>query len=239
MQGYLTCLAPARDMRMRQAVQCVCALRLVIVFGSFGFTLLEQEWSIWKALFFTLITVTTVGYGDEGLSERGEVFAAVLLLVGIATVTYCFRNVVSFVADYRFAWRRRMMKRIKALKDHFVVCGFGKIGQSVCQKLAEANVPFIVVDSDQARYEEALELQYLAVRGNAHCDQLLQSINTTKAKGLVCATSKDAENVFITISVKEMNPDIYIASRAGYSSDVGKIQRAGAVACDLPVQDGG
>ena len=132
----------------RGATRALLALLGVVLFGSWGFMWVEG-WDFWQALFFTLITVTTVGYSDYGLSPAGERVAVVLLLGGIAVATYAFGQLVQAVVHYRETRRRAMNNKIMKMSGHWIICGLGRIGRAVCIHLAQRNVSFVVIDRDK------------------------------------------------------------------------------------------
>ena len=134
----------------RRLVRAVLALVLVLSFGTAGFVLIEG-WEPWKALYFTLITITTVGYGDEGVSEVGKRFTTILLLGGIATATYAFGQIVQAAVNYQLAWRRRMHQAIEKLNGHYIICGLGSVGRAVCDRLSAEGKPFVVIEADEER----------------------------------------------------------------------------------------
>ena len=210
------------------ALRCACALSLVIAVGTLGFMLIEEHWGLWKSLFFTLITITTVGYSDQNLSSRGEIFAAMLLLFGIGTATYSLTSFVQLAISYQSAWKKKMQKNIEQLQDHFLVCGFGRMAEAVCEELRTSEVPFVAIENDQQRFNEAVERGYLAVFGSSSDDQILEQAGVRRARGVICATGSDAENVFITLCVREMNLEAFIASRASTESAARRMKRAGA-----------
>jgi voltage-gated potassium channel len=124
-------ILPFLDEELLGALRCMLALLIVTAIGRAGFMLIERDWSLWKALFFTLITITTVGYGDQGLSSNGEVFAAMMILLGIGTATYSLSSLVQIAVTYQASWKRRMQRHISRLEDHFIISGYGRIGQTV------------------------------------------------------------------------------------------------------------
>ena len=213
---------------LRHVLRCLGALGTVVVFGTTGFMLIESDWGVWKSLFFTLITITTVGYGDQGLSPSGEVFAALLLFFGIGTATYSLTALVQAAVRYHGQEKKRMQDKIDRLTDHFVICGFGRIGRTVCEQLADANTPFLVVDSDSEVVENAIGRRYLALTGNSTDEEVLSAAGVERARGVVCAINSDAENVFVTLCVREMNKNVFIASRAGTEAAARRMERAGA-----------
>lgn len=226
-------IAPRRRCRIDNehvlhTLRCLVALLFVITFGTLGFMLVERDWGVWKSLFFTLITITTVGYGDEGLSSRGEVFAAFLLFFGIGTATYSLTSIVQIAVSYHTARKKRMQDKIDRLSDHFVICGFGRIGQTVCEHFAAAGLPFVVIDSDDHTIEDAVERGYLALDGNSTDDEALLAAGIARARGVICAVNSDAENIFVTLCAREMNKDAFIACRASTETAARRMERAGA-----------
>lgn len=210
----------------------------VIAFGTIGFTWIEG-WGVWQSLFFTMITITTVGYGSEGLSKSGELFTAVLLIGGIATTTYAFSVIVESAADRKLAWRRKMQNRINALSRHYIVCGHGRIGRAISARLLEADYPFVVVDSDPRRVEMARDHGMLTVEGDATEDATLIQAGVDRASGLVSVVKSDARNIVITLSARELSPDLRIITRAENTHSTHKIRRAGAEEVVCPYQAGG
>lgn len=222
--------------RLRRAI---LALAFVLVGGTCGFMLIEPNWGFWRSFYFTLITVTTVGFSDEGLSETGRRFTTLLLVAGIATATYAFGQIVQAAVTYQLAWRRRMQNQIDKLSNHFVVCGVGQVGRAVCKQLAADDIPFVVIEQDAERFEQARAAGLLCVQGSATEDLVLQRAGIERARGIVCAVDSDSENIVITLSARELNPDIVIVSRADDESAVQKIKRAGATHVVSPALRGG
>ena len=212
----------------KEALVCVFGLLLIVTCGTLGFKLIEDDWTIWRALFFTLVTITTVGYGDEGISPGGEIFAAVLLIVGIATATYCLSSLVRYTLACQLDWGKRMQKKIDGLSGHFVICGFGRMGQTVCEELAAAGFTVVVIEDDSDHFDDAVSSGFLAIHGDCSDDELLERASVRNAQGVVCVASSDPENVFVTLSVRETNPTAFIACRAGSESAASKMKRAGA-----------
>ncbi len=217
------------------------ALIGVIAFGTFGLMIVEPDpvWDFWHSLYFTLITITTVGYSDEGLSPTGKGFTLVLLGLGIATATYAFTQLMQAVVGYQLNWRRRMQKEIDQLRNHLIVCGIGRVGRTVCERLATASLPFVVVENNRENVERARRLGYLTVHGSASDDEMLLLAGIERARGIVCAVDSDSENIVTTLSARELNPDILIISRADRERSVHKIRRAGASYVIAPSLKGG
>ena len=226
---------------LRAAARCILILLTVVAFGTLGFWYIEHDnhWDLWKSLFFTLITITTVGYGDQGLSPAGEKFAAILLLFGIGTATYSITSLVQLAVTYQSTRKQKMQNRIDRLTNHLIICGFGRIGRTVAKELENAHVPFVVVDCQPSIVEEALDHNFLAIQGNCTDDEVLQQAGMGRAKGIICATSSDAENVFVALCAYELNPGAFIACRAGTDSAARQMERAGATLVVSPYTTAG
>ena len=224
----------AKGSHGRAALGCIGAIVIVVVSGTLGFWLLEPEWGIWRSLYFTLITVTTVGYGDEGISPHGEGFAAILLIVGIATFTYSLTTLVQIATNQEAIRKRKMQKQIDQTKDHVLVCGYGRMGQSVCNELDHDGISCVVIDQDSEKCRQAAEEGRLVLHGSASDDDLLLRAGIERARSIVCAVNCDAENIFITITARELGKNIFIASRAEVESTARKLERGGASLVVLP-----
>ncbi len=222
--------------RLRHALLAVAT---VVAVGIIGFMIIEPTWGFWKSLYFTLITITTVGYSDYDLRPEGQGFAVLLLVVGIATATYAFGQVVQTAVTYQFAWRRRMQKTIDGLTDHFIVCGLGRVGSTVFERLAAEGVPAVAIETDSTRVQWARACGYAVIEACATEDDTLLQAGIERARGVVCAVNSDSENIVITLSANELNPDAVIISRADDENAVRKLQRAGATHVVSPARRGG
>ncbi|MEO1236288.1 MAG: potassium channel protein [Planctomycetota bacterium] len=231
-------LAAHRRQR-RNVKHAVLAMLVVIAVGTAGFTFLEENWTAWDALFFTLITITTVGYGDYGLDMKGEMFALFLLLTGIAVTTYAFGQVVQLAVSQRSAWRRRMLSTIAQLQDHYIVCGVGRVGRAVCERFEESGIPLVVVDKDPERCQWARDHGHLTLEADATDDDTLIAAGIKRSKGLVAAAPYDNDNLVITLTARGLNPDTLIVCRAGDPEAVTKFKRAGADRVVAPETSGG
>jgi len=147
--------------------------------------------------------------------------------------------VVQAAVGYQAAWRRRMQKNINRLDDHFIVCGIGRVGRTVCRRLTEASIPFVVVEKDDGQFESARSCGFLAIHGVASEDAVLLRAGIERARGVVCAVDSDSENIVITLSARELNPKTVIVSRADAEDIVPKIKRAGASHVVSPSLRGG
>ncbi|MCA8981857.1 MAG: potassium channel protein [Planctomycetes bacterium] len=222
----------------RRLVRALTALFGILSIGVCGLMWIEG-WDFWRAFFFTLITVTTVGYGDEGISDAGERFAILLLVGGIGTASYTFALVVQTMVANQFAWKRRMHSRINKLDEHVIVCGFGRMGRTICEELVVTGKAFVVIEVDVAAATRALELGYAVVQGCATEDEVLKEAGIERATHMVCATDRESENIVATLSARQLRSDITIIARAERPEEIRKLRLAGATRTVAPFHLGG
>lgn len=208
-----------------RAIAILCG---VIVCGTIGFYVIESDWTLWRSFYLTLITITTVGYGDEGMSEGSEVFAAVLLISGLGTATWALSTVVQFAVVRQFDWSRKMRKRVRLMQDHIIICGFGRIGQTLCEELMEAGIPFVIVDKSTEAVAEAVARKFVTLQGDTTEEAMLIEAGLDRARGLVSCVNSDAENIMITLTARDLNPALFIATRANSEASVPRLKRAGS-----------
>jgi voltage-gated potassium channel len=220
----------------------VVMLALVVLGGTTGYVVIEG-WSVWDALYMTVISVTTAGYREvHPLSRAGELFTMVVLTIGVATVLYTFSFLMAHVVegDLQQRWLgRRRARMLDELQDHFIICGFGRIGRIIAGEFARQQVPFVIIERDVARVAEALETGYLAVEADASSEQVLNRVRIAEARGLIAAVGTDAENVYAVLTARLMRPDLFIVGRAETDDAKSKLVRAGADRVISPYQIGG
>lgn len=206
-------------------------LLLVTTGGTVGYVVVEG-WSWWDAFYMTIITVTTVGYREvHTLSRAGEAFTALLLIGGVGTAFYAFTLAATIVVEGGLAVRfrrHRINRMIDELNGHFILCGFGRIGSVIADEFLQQAIPFVVVERDGARVEEALERGILVVEADAAREETLKRLHIERARGLVAAVGTDAENVYTILTARVLAPGLFIVGRAETEDAERKIRRAGA-----------
>jgi voltage-gated potassium channel len=209
----------------------VVLLVLVLTFGTAGYVVIEG-WNTFDALYMTITTVTTVGYGEiHPLSRAGRVFNIGVVIFGVATVLYTFSFLMARLVegDLHERWVRRRLKRmLDELDNHFIVCGYGRMGHIIAQEFARQSVPFVLVERDPDRMHEAIEAGFLAVEAEARSEQVLKRIGIERARVFIAAVSTDAENVYAVLTARLLRPDLFIIGRAETDDAKGKLIRAGA-----------
>lgn len=205
-------------------------LALIVLVGTIGFTLIEG-WPLFEAFYSTVLVVSTLGFSDQRPAEAGGRLLTVALIGGgVGTLYYLVGALAQSVIENQLDWgrRRAMEQHVARLKDHFIVCGFGRVGQQTCRQLAQENCAFVVLDTDEQRIRRIEEAGYLYVRGDASDDAVLRHAGIERARGLLTAVQSDAGNVYITLSARALNPKLFIVARAATTEAEHKLTIAGA-----------
>ena len=217
--------------RQQQLRWVVVILLAVAVMGVVGYMTIEG-WSLPDALYMTVITLSTVGYGEtHTLSPAGRAFTMFLIVVGVGGMLYSLTAMMQYVVEGQFGgavWRRRMKRKIEALNNHFILCGYGRVGRQIAAEFHREGVPFVVIDINQDSLEHCGDEGHLYVPGDATTDEVLIEAGIERAKGLVTAIDNDTHNVYVTLSARNMRPDLLIVARANKEDSESKLRRAGA-----------
>ena len=213
-------------------------LRLALLLGAFilsggtaGYMGIEH-YTFLEALFMTVITLGSVGYGEvKPLDTAGTVFTIVLILFGLGTAAWLFTTIIeTFVSEQTLLIlsRKRMTRTVNALKNHYIVCGYGRIGQQIALGYTNDKVPYVVVEQEPSRVEMLREADVPHVEGDAADDEVLKQAGVDRAAALIAVTPTDAVNTFIVLSARGLRPDLYIVARADTLQNEAKLLRAGA-----------
>ncbi|WP_373541851.1 TrkA family potassium uptake protein [Chamaesiphon sp.] len=207
------------------------ALTLLFVAGTLWYALVER-WHWLDAVYMTVITLTTVGYGEtQSLGDRGRIFTIALILAGVVTIGYIVNRFTEALIEGYFVEGRRLRqqrKLVESLADHFIICGFGRIGRQIATEFAAEGTTFVIADASIEQVKIAQDEGYNAVQADATLDETLLKLGVEKAVCLVAALPSDAENLYIILSAKTLNPKIRAIARASNEEAVLKLQRAGA-----------
>jgi len=214
-------------MRIRHIFGLFVMLLVVLACGTLGYHLIEHT-SLLDSLYMTVITISTVGFREVvPLSSSGRLFTIVVILVGVGLIGYSFTRITSFLIEgdlQRIIRGRKMEKVISKMKNHIIVCGYGRIGHDVASILVENRENVFVVEKETKPIPE--EIAFLT--GDATEDTVLLNAGIEKASAVVACLPTDAENVFLTLSAKTLNPNVRVVSRSIAGDSVGKLRRAGA-----------
>jgi voltage-gated potassium channel len=188
----------------------------------------------------TIITVSTTGFMEvRPLSIAGRIFTILLILAGLIFLFYAIGILNAALFERNFFKERAMQKKISALKNHYIICGFGRMGEKIAQELASQKRPFIIIEKEPERLESMVDSKYLYVEGDATEDENLHKAGIIDARGLVATLDSDISNVFATLSARGMNPNLKIIARAEEESSRQKLLRSGADRVVLPYEIGG
>jgi len=221
---------------MKRFIPILLFLFGLILLGTFGFVTIEG-WSFFDALYMSVITLTTVGYKEvHDLSHEGRVFNLFLILLGVGGVTYAISKIVSEIMNIDFEERRRkrMQKRIDRLKNHTIVCGYGRMGEVICKELAHHHINFVVIEQREALVHELKKTPYFFIEGDAANDDNLISAGIERANVLVSAVNNDSDGLYIALAGRSLNPSLFIIVRANEQKAKAQILRAGANKVILP-----
>ncbi|HEX9892073.1 MAG TPA: potassium channel protein [Actinomycetota bacterium] len=207
------------------------AIGLVYVYGVAGFMVIE-DWTFVDALYMTFITLSTVGFREvQPLDTSGKLFTISLIVFGVTIFLVTLTLAASWFIEFRIGerWRRKRMERvISRLKDHFIICAFGRVGRAVAREFDGEKVPYVVIDLDEELEEHMVEAGVLYLIGDPSKEETLREAGIERARGLVCAVDSDATNVFITLMARAINPQIFVVTRAADQAAVDRLRQAGA-----------
>ena len=220
----------------RRVVFGLLFLIFLLSIGTVGFYFLEG-FSWFKAFYFTVITISTVGYGDIiPQTAAGKIFAVFLILGGAGLFFYAFGLISEIVLSgtiRNFFGRRQVEKKVQTLKDHYIICGYGRIGKHICRLIAR-ELPFVIIESDPAVIKEIEADGFLFIEGDATNEEVMIKAGIERARGLVTVLRSDPDNVYIILTARSLNPRIFIMARADDEKVVKRLHQAGANKVFLP-----
>lgn len=203
-------------------------LGIVFFLGSVGYHLIE-EMSLFEGFYMTFITITTIGFREViDLSVKGRIFTIVIFVLGIGVISYIASQTTQLIFESKLFLERVMKKRIQKMKNHYIICGYGRIGHRIAQDLRKADLPVVIVENRESSIDRIIKDQLDYVEGNAQDEESLISAGIRDAKALICSLSSDQDNVFTTLVAREIRPDIFILVRTNENRNRRKVLKAGA-----------
>jgi len=219
-------LSPAKKLQL-----AFLAIFIVVFAGVVGFTAFEDMTPL-EALYMTVITLSTVGFGEiQPLHTTGRVFVIILIVFGVASATFAASTLGQVILEGQFRrlmGRRKMESKIKKLKGHHIIAGFGRVGRQVAEEYVNRDVPFIIIEKDEASLDHLDTTGYNYIAGEATEDETLISARIEQARVLVSTLPSEADNVYLSLTARHMNPELYIIARADNPGGERKLKRAGA-----------
>ncbi len=226
----------------RQVIRGFTILLGVLAFGTAGYMLIEK-WSFLDALYMTVITITTVGYREVStVSEAGRIFTIIIIFSGMGIIAYILGIVAQAMIDFQvrsIIGRRRLGMKIRTMKDHYIICGYGRIGKIIGRELLASKIPMIVIDNEPDIHSTPESPDIPFIHDDATSEDVLVEAGIQRAKGLVSVVASDADNLFITMTARGLNPGLFILARAEQEHSEKKLIRAGANRVVLPYLIGG
>jgi voltage-gated potassium channel len=218
------------------------ALTFLISLGTFAYMHIEQ-WSFLDSLFMSVETLATVGFGTiEPLSEAGKIFTIIYMLFGVILFLYIAAEFAEYVVYINFGKilsRKNMEAKLKGLNDHYIVCGYGRTGAEITTQLKNSKLNFVVIDKSPDFADMAQSQGFIYLVGDATEDETLEKAGVSRAKGILCSLSDDVDNLYLTVSAKNLNPDLIIVSRCIKATNEQKFKKAGATNIILPYEISG
>lgn len=233
---------PSSSTITNKALRGIGLLAVVLLIGTFGYMIIE-DWSLLDALYMTVITITTVGYGEiHNVDEMGRIFTIILIFMGMGSVAYTAGVMAQAMVEGQLQLalgRRKLGQKIKGLRDHYIICGYGRIGRVIINELKSHGIPLVVVDSNP-ELRGGMEHEVIPfIIDDATSEEVLLEAGVERAKGLVAVVLSDADNLFITMTARLLNQNLFILSRADEEATQRKLLRAGANRVVMPYLIGG
>ncbi|MEM6336428.1 MAG: potassium channel protein [Bacteroidota bacterium] len=237
MSGFVTWLTHF-DSTKAQIFGGVVFIFVLSITGMVGYRLLEG-WSLMDGLYMTFITLTTIGFAEVApLSFGGRIFTIALGTVGIICIGFIVTRITQLLVARQRLRERHIRRMINRLSDHYIICGFGRIGARIASDLWKAGKSFVVIEIDEEKLEHLDGTDYLYIDGNAEQDAVLQRAGIERASGLITTLREDSSNVFVTLLGRELNPSLFIMARSSTTDNVRRLRRAGADKVIAPYEIG-
>jgi voltage-gated potassium channel len=225
-----------------RVVKAILVLMFILLFGTFGYMLIER-WAFLDSLYMTVITITTVGYREvAAVSLEGRVFTIFLIFSGVGIIAYILGIVAQTMIDFQvraIIGRRKLGRILKTIKNHYIICGFGRIGRIISRELNANKIPLVIIDSAKEINQDLEEEGIPFIIDDATSEDVLIEAGVERAKGLISVVASDADNLFITMTARGLNHDLFISARADKEHTEKKLLRGGANRVVMPYLIGG
>ena len=225
----------------RAFIKYVLALIVLVLGGATGYVLIE-DWDLLDALYMTIITLATIGYGEvHSLSRAGRIYTMILIPIGVGFLGYIGAAVIQFMVEGRIRTilgRKRLDRKIEKMKNHYIVCGYGRIGRVLCAHIRHKPLDLVVIEKDEKLVQILEEDGIPYIWGDSADETVLTKAMIQRARGLVAALGTDIDNVFLVLTARQLKPDLFIMARATQKESQGKLMAAGATTVVSPYEIG-
>lgn len=215
----------------RRLIPAGIILLIIVAIGVTGYMLIER-WTFLDSIYMVVTTLFTIGYQEiRPLSDVGRIFTIFIAVVGVGTALYAAGKAIEIIVEGEilgYRKRKKMDRRIMDLRGHYIICGFGRVGHQVAEEFIASKMPFVVIDSKPQSIEQLEPRGIPCLVADATSDEILEEAGIRRAKGLVACSDSDVANVYVTLSARDLNPDLYIVARAAQRETEKKLRTAGA-----------
>ncbi|WP_018128325.1 potassium channel family protein [Balneola vulgaris] len=208
----------------------IATAMMILIFsvGTMGYQFIE-DMTWFEGLYMTFITISTIGFTEiHTLSIEGRVFTMSLFVFGIGVISYIASQTTQLLFESELFHKRAMQKRLQKMENHYIICGYGRIGHRIAEVLKDAGLPLVIVENREDSLDRVKQDQVLFIEGDAEDESVLLEAGIKKAKGLICTLSSDQDNVFTTLLARELNPNLFILVRTNENKNRSRVLRAGA-----------
>lgn len=224
-----------------RSFQFLVFVLILLTIGTIGFYIIGgQEWSLIDSLYMTVITLSSVGFQEvHPLDEYGRIWAMLLIIFGVSGLGFVVSQFGSELLEFSQYRSRKMKKHIQKLRNHYIICGYGRMGAVIALELNEKKIPFVVIDNSESKIENIQEKGFDYIYGDATLEETLVDAGIQSAKGVVVTLKTDQDNLFVTMSVRTLNTDAFLVARCAIDDTAAKLKRAGADKVVNPYVAGG
>ena len=214
---------------------------ILISVGTLGFYVIGgDEWSLIDSFYMTIITMTTVGFGEvHPLSDLGRLWTSFVIVFGVSGFLYMLSEIGAELVEFRVYKENKKKRKIRKMKNHYIICGYGRMGAVIAKELHDKGYPFVVVELDQDKVDKISALGYQSILGDATIEKTLEEAGIHEAAGIVVCLNNDPDNLFVTLTARSLNHDAFLVSRCSQINNKPKLKQAGADKVVNPYTAGG
>ena len=225
----------------RKSSKFLAYFTTLISVGTLGFYVIGgDEWSLIDSFYMTIFTITTVGFGEvHPLNDLGRLWTSFVIVFGVSGFLYMLSEIGAELVEFRVYKENQKKRKIRKMKNHYIICGYGRMGAVIARELHEKNYPFVVVEIDQDKIDKISALGYQSILGDATIEKTLEEAGIHKAAGIVVCLNNDPDNLFVTLTARSLNHDAFLVSRCSQINNTPKLIQAGANKVVNPYTAGG